>query len=383
MILALALPLLALAAGPRDWSTYWKEVPVSELPAVAPDGDLAAFQSALDRQLENCREYASGHFSHCANEIDPAGLACDLPVLQKLHELAGSSAGWPGFYARAKESFRWYRFQSGGATDVKFTGYNAPLFEGTLAQDPQHRYPLYSRPADLVNAAPPGSDPLWKKRLPDGTLGPYDDRKTIDVEHSLAGKGLEIAYMEFPSDVLRLHIEGSGVLEVRGPNGVKKQYGVNFAGKNGLPYVSVFQYLRQQGVDRKYLSFPGLKQYFQDYPGDMWNTLTSDPSYTFFTLSDEPPCGAARVYLTGGHSLAVDPSRLPMGMAALFTAERPKPAAKAGSGSEPFSRFALAQDTGGAIQGAHVDVYWGTGDYAQLASDSMNSQGTLFIMKLR
>lgn len=139
----------------------------------------------------------------------------------------------------------------------------------------------------------------------------------------------------------------------------------------------------------------------------MWPTLVTDPAYTFFSLSDEPPCGAARVYLTGGHSIAVDPTRLPMGMAALFAAARPAPPSpRRGAEMSPqgsgdmslqrsgdmslqrsadiqFSRFALAQDTGSAIQGSHVDVYWGTGDYAQLASDTMNSQGMLFIMKLK
>lgn len=380
LISALMVPLLAFASGPaRDWNSYWQEVPVSQLPAAAPDGDLAAYQLALERQLENCHDYSAGHFNHCASETDPAGLVCDLPVLQKLHDLAAGSADWAGFYAAAKDSFRWFRFQPAGNSSVLFTGYNAPLFEGSLAPDTQHRYPLYRRPADLVNAAAPGAEPLWKKRLPDGSFAPYDDRRTIDVGQSLAGKSLEVAYMEFPSDVLRLHIEGSGVLEVREAGGTK-QYGLNFAGKNGLPYVSVFQYLRDKGVNQKYLSFAGLKEYFLDHPEDMWPTLVTDPSYTFFSISDEPPCGAARVFLTGGHSLAVDVSRLPLGMAALFSATRPN---ASGGAAIPFSRFALAQDTGGAIQGAHVDVYWGTGDYAQLASDTMNSQGTLYFMKLK
>jgi membrane-bound lytic murein transglycosylase A len=382
-IAALVLPVLSLAAQPRglprDWNTYWQEVPASQLPSNAPDGDLAAFRSALDRQIVNCQEFESGHYNHCPNETVPAGLECDFPVLQKLRDLAATSLDWPTFYSRARATFTWYKLKPQPDPGVKFTGYNAPLFEGTLKPDSTHRYPLYAKPADLVNTAAPGQQPVWQKKLSDGTFGPFDDRKMIDVDHSLAHQGLEIAWMEFPSDILRFQIEGSGVLEVRTARGTQ-QFGVNFAGKNGRPYVSVFKYLRDKNVDAKYLSFPGLKQYFADFPGDMWPTLVTDPSYTFFSLSSEPPCGAAKVYLTGGHSLAVDPSRLPLGMAAFFSAARPAPN---GGADIPFTRFALAQDLGGAIQGAHVDVYWGTGDYAQLASDAMNSQGSLYIMKLK
>jgi membrane-bound lytic murein transglycosylase A len=380
LVALLAVPFVVLAdTTPPEWGAYWQEIPASQLPALTPEGDLAAYRTALDRQLENCREFEGGHFSHCAHEPDPGALACDVPVLQRLRDLAGAAKDWSAFYAGARAGFRWFRFRGAGSP-VQFTGYNAPLFQGTLAPDDRHRFPLYRRPADLVDVAPPGSAPVWKKRLADGTFAPYDDRKAIDVGQSLRGENLEVAWMEFPSEALRLHIEGSGVLEVRDGKETR-QYGLSFAGKNGLPYVSVFKTLRDKGVDKKYLSFPGLKQYFLDFPDDMWPTLVTNPSYTFFSLTDEPPCGATRAYLTGGHSIATDPTRLPLGAAALLSAARPDPAHP--GGSLPFTRFALAQDTGSAIQGAHVDVYWGTGDYAQLASDSMNSQGSLFLPKLK
>jgi len=369
----------------RDWNTYWEEISPSQLPALTPEGDLPTFTLAVNRQIENCQEYSAGKFAHCASEADPVQLVCDVPVLEKLRDLAASSDGWSAFYTGAKKAFRWYRFKSAGSNEVQFTGYNAPLFEGTLAPDAQHPYPLYNRPSDLVSVKGLNGDMLWKKRLPDGSLVPYDDRKTIDVGRTLAGKGLEVAYMEFPSDILRLHIEGSGVFEVRMPGGGVKQYGVNFAGKNGLPFVSVFKYLRDKGVDKKYLTFPGLKQYFADFPDDMWPDLVTDPAYTFFSLSDEPPCGASRAYLTGGHSLAVDPSRFPLGSAGFFSAQRPVAGSDpngTNAPSQPFSRFGFAQDTGGAIQGGHVDIYWGTDDYAELASNLMGSKGTLYMMKI-
>ena len=58
MILALIMPLLALAGTPRDWSDYWREVPASELPAIAPDGDLAAYQIGIERQPREPRRDA-------------------------------------------------------------------------------------------------------------------------------------------------------------------------------------------------------------------------------------------------------------------------------------------------------------------------------------
>jgi membrane-bound lytic murein transglycosylase len=375
-MLALLVPVFAQAG----WSANFEEITAAQLPSLSPDGDLALYTSALERQIENCEQFASGgHYTHCSSEPNPAAaaVACDIPVLQKLRELSLSSKDWKSFYTSAKSSFRWFRYKP---TSVLFTGYNVPLFEGTLEPDARHKVPIYSRPADLVSVNGADGTTLWKKRLADATLTAYDDRRAIDVNGSLAGKGLEVAYMEFPSDALRLHIEGSGVFEVRQPGGGVKRYGMNFAGKNGLPFVSVFKHLRDKGVDQKYMTFPGLKQYFLDFPDDVLPTLVTDPAYAFFSLSEEEPCGAAKVNLTPGHSLAVDPTHVPLGVAAFFSATRPKEGGQ--PGNMPFTRFAVAEDTGGAILGGHVDVYWGTGDYAELASNSMSGQGTLYIMKL-
>ena len=46
-----------------------------------------------------------------------------------------------------------------------------------------------------------------------------------------------------------------------------------------------------------------------------------------------------------------------------------------------FSRFVMNQDTGGAIKGAgRADLFWGGGEYAQLAAGNMKQEGDLYIL---
>lgn len=386
VLLSILLSALSPAfAGSAPWEERWEKIPAKELPALTPDGSLEDFRLALSRQTENCDDYAAGEFRHCRNETIPVQLECDRPTLEKLSKLAREATTWKAFYRRARRELDWYRYRA-PAEGVLYTGYNSPLFTASLSQEGEFQHPAYNRPPDLVNVHGPNGESLWRKQLPDGSLVPYDDRKAIDVDKALAGKGLETAWFDHPADLMRLHIEGSGVLEARGPDGAKVKYGINFAGKNGLPYVSVFKRLKDKGVDKKYLTFPGLKQYFQDFPDEMWPTLTSNPSYVFFSVGQEPPCGTARVHVTGGHSLATDPTHMPLGLVGLVQAQRPVegiPPEQPNVPTQPFTRFAIAQDTGSAIKEAHVDIYWGTGDYAQLASNTMKSKGALFLPKAK
>ncbi|HET8563031.1 MAG TPA: 3D domain-containing protein, partial [Candidatus Binatia bacterium] len=53
-------------------------------------------------------------------------------------------------------------------------------------------------------------------------------------------------------------------------------------------------------------------------------------------------------------------------------------------GWEPFSRFVLNQDTGGAIRGPRrVDLYFGTSDQAGAAAGFMNTLGKLYFLRLK
>ncbi|WP_028217606.1 murein transglycosylase A [Paraburkholderia oxyphila] len=90
---------------------------------------------------------------------------------------------------------------------------------------------------------------------------------------------------------------------------------------------------------------------------------TSDPSYVFFRpIPDSPngPIGALGVPLSAGRSVAVDPRTTPLG-APVFVATGDAPQTPGA-----VNRLMMAQDSGGAIQGAvRADYFYGFGQFAQ------------------
>ena len=50
----------------------------------------------------------------------------------------------------------------------------------------------------------------------------------------------------------------------------------------------------------------------------------------------------------------------------------------------PFSRFVLNQDTGGAIKGpGRADIFWGSGEYAEIAAGHLKHRGDLYVLVLK
>lgn len=372
---------------PENPYQHWEAIGVEQLPKLTPDGRMQDFRLALQRLKQNCAEYRAGKFTTCLSESPLVTLSCDEATIEKMLELSAKHSSWDGYYKDAKAIFKWYRYKGGTSpSETLFTAYNAPTFEGSLKRDAKYSHPLYARPANLVDIKNPDGTIAWRKRLADGSLVPYDNRKAIDVDGLLKGQGLEIAWMEDPIDTWRLQLEGSGLLRVKGEDGAIVEMGANYAGKNGLPLISPIKYLKDKGVDKKYQSFAGMKLYVKDYPDELWPMLTSNPSYVFFSMNGEPPCSTSHAYLTQGHTLAVDPLHMPLATITLLESERPvddadpaKPPIK----KKKFARFAIAQDTGGPIKGAHVDIFFGFDDYAKLASDSMSAKGSIYMPRLR
>ncbi len=92
--------------------------------------------------------------------------------------------------------------------------------------------------------------------------------------------------------------------------------------------------------------------------------------------------GALDEPVTPGRSIAADARVFPKGALCFIETERPESATS--TTMRPFSRFVLDQDSGGAIRtAAHVDTYWGSGDYAAHAAGLMKQPGHLYYLLAR
>ncbi|WP_118178769.1 murein transglycosylase A [Paraburkholderia phosphatilytica] len=105
---------------------------------------------------------------------------------------------------------------------------------------------------------------------------------------------------------------------------------------------------------------------------------TSDPSYVFFrVIPDSPygPVGALGVPLSAGRSVAVDPRTTPLG-APVFVSTRDDPQSPGA-----IDRLMMAQDSGGAIQGAvRADYFYGFGQTAQAQASHTKEQIRMWIL---
>jgi membrane-bound lytic murein transglycosylase A len=78
----------------------------------------------------------------------------------------------------------------------------------------------------------------------------------------------------------------------------------------------------------------------------------------------------------------MDTSALPAGSIGYLATRRPEIAGDGSiTGWVPLYRFVFPQDSGAAIKGTgRVDLFWGTGSYAEIAANHMKEEGTLFFL---
>ncbi len=274
------------------------------------------------------------------------------------------------------------------ATDtVLFTGYYQPVIEASLVPTEQYAYPIYGKPADLIIAEQVKLTPAMSAekifgRLEGENFVPYYSRRRIDQEGILRGRGYEIAWVQNPVDLFFLHIQGSGILQL--PDG--RRLHVGYAAANGRPYRSIGRLLIDNGkVPQEEMSMQRLRRYFAEHPEEQNDIMAYNESYIFFRFLENGPLGNIEVPLTPGRSIATDARVFPKGALAFATAEKPMvDGAGQLSGWQPFSRFVLNQDSGGAIRGVQrADLYFGTGNGAAAAAGYMNRPGKLYFVVLK
>jgi membrane-bound lytic murein transglycosylase A len=270
---------------------------------------------------------------------------------------------------------------------ILFTGYFQPLLDASLYPTTEYRYPIYGKPADLIIAeqvtlAPEPTAEKVAGRLQDENFVPYYSRKEIDDFGMLHGRGHEIAWLKDPIDLFFLHIQGSGILRLQ--DGRRLQIG--YAASNGRPYRSIGRLLIDNGqIPREEMSMQRLRRYLMDRPHERSEVMAYNESYVFFRINDSGPLGSLDVPLTAGRSVATDSRIFPKGALAFVISERPI-IDNTGqlTGWQPFARFVLNQDTGGAIRGLQrADLYFGAGEIAGDEAGFMNRQGKLYFVVLK
>ncbi|TAG20773.1 MAG: murein transglycosylase [Rhodobacterales bacterium] len=241
-----------------------------------------------------------------------------------------------------------------GDPPALFTGYFEPELEGSPTRTGRFQYPLYRRPPELR----------------DGTV--FHSRAAID-NGALAGRGLEIAWLDDLIDAYFLQVQGSG--RIRMTDGTVIRLG--YAGANGHAYRSIGQEMVRRGshtIDE--VSAQEIAAYVRRNPGPGRELLHTNPSYVFFrkigTLSAEDgPIGAMGRSITTMRSVAIDPKFTPLGAPVWIEKD----------GRAPIRSLMIAQDTGGAIKGLQrADIFYGTGDGAGDAAGTVKDPGRMVLL---
>ncbi len=250
------------------------------------------------------------------------------------------------------EHFRVYRI----GPDFGVTGYYEPTLQASRTRTATYCHPLYRVPRDLRDGVP------------------YYTRNAIDRHGALAGKNLEIAWVDDDVDAFFLHIQGSGRLRFQDGTFCH----VLYAGKNNRSYVPLGRVMRDQGLlAPDDISMHSIRRVLDENPSRKAELFDTNPSYVFFREASKGPIGGMGRPLTPWASLAVDRSVLPHGTLCFLSVPLPD---DSGNHVLPFNGVTLPQDTGGAIKGNRIDLFCGPGDFAAHTAGYLNTKGAVYVL---
>ena len=274
-----------------------------------------------------------------------------------------------------------------GWGEVLYTGYYEPHLRGSLIRAEEYQFPIYSRPEDLIaidlslfNEKYNGQK-IIGRYTDQKTVVPYYERSAIDTEGVLEGRAEVLAWVEDPVDIFFLQIQGSGKVYL--DNG--EVINVGYQTTNGQPYRSIGKLLiDEEKISVEEMSMQKIREYLHNHPEEMDTVLNHNPSYVFFTIEPDGPLGNINVKLTPGRSIALDRRIFPKAALTFIQTEKPVIDSTGQIHSWlPFTRFALNQDTGGAIRGpGRADLFWGNGPYAEIAAGHLKHAGELYFLVL-
>ena len=246
-----------------------------------------------------------------------------------------------------------------------FTAYYSPDFEGSYTKTEVYKNPIYAYP----------------KNTADQKLSSDE----INYQGKLANKGLEIVYVkESLYDIWLMHVEGGARVLINTNGVVEKKY-LSYVASNNQSFEMLYKYMIAEGMLQSGATkIANQREYFLSHPQDQRRILNSSPSFIFFRLTEEEPVGVKNIPLTENRSIATDYRRVKeYGFINFIKTKRPF-FENNQVNNKDFSRFFINQDTGGAIKGAaRVDLYFGYGKKAELASNYVYGLGEQYYIILK
>ncbi len=258
-----------------------------------------------------------------------------------------------GFF---EANFTPYLATNWGKAEGRFTGYFEIALQGSYTKHDEYQFPIYKTPSDVKS----GEKYYSREELENGAI---------------AGRGLEIAWVNDPVRLFFLHIQGSGRIQMDDGSILR----VGYAGKNNREYIAIGRVMIDKGyIAKADMSADAIKEWLYKNPDRMDMVMNTNPSYVFFReIGEEGPIGAQGVPLTPMRSLAVDKKFVPYGAPVWVDVELNKEKKQ----DKAFRRLLVAQDTGGAIKGpVRGDLFFGYGDDAEEMADYQNSKGRYYIL---
>lgn len=378
--------LEVLEVDAQSYSTPLKLLPEAKYPVFADDYDFGGMKLAIERQLKRFSKkkltgsIRMGTKTHKLSKAVESLVAFNSLIAE--FERCASREVKARCYADFNQEIR-KRFdvyapdlrksdpRYGDENFAFFTGYHTHGIEAKLQPQGEFKHAIYSNPH---------SSKLNKSR------------SQIDFGGALAGRGLEGAYSNFLFDIYLMHVAGSGKVTVNQPDGSKKEFYLHYDGTNKQRWEFIGPYMARKGYIQNG-SIPAQRRFLRQNPNLQKEIFSVCPSYVFLKPSLEPPKGSDMVPVTDGRSIATDNSFYPFkGLLTYIESNRPVETGQYDLEEEkrdripfqPFSRFFLDQDTGGAIEGkARADIYWGSNDYAYFSAMHMENVGKIFYMMLK
>lgn len=389
-IITILSALLFFGCSPDDDKsvkpgTVMIRVDPDKWPDLVDDLDGDSLRAALEQSRTYLKKLPEDRlFKYGPDQYTAVKLLASLDAFEKYFNNMG-----PGpelTKALAKDFILYQSVGSDGAGKVVCTGYYEPQLPGALSPDNEYKWPLYSRPDDLIDVDLEKFSAKFKGkrirgRLKGTRLIPYYSRNDIDRDRVLEGRGLEFAWVNDPASLFFLHIQGSGRIILPDGNVVR----VGYAAGNGRTYRSIGKKMFQDGLlSRNELSMQGIRSWLRNNPEKAAAVMDHNESYVFFRKIDTAPVGNINVPLTPNRSAALDHKIFPRGALAWLQSRKPVVEGDKIKEWMKFSRFVMVQDTGGAITGpGRLDLFFGHGLEAETAAGHFKEEGALFFLVMK